>query len=348
MTDRVSQRKLEHLAVLRRDPATDRAKGHFDDIRLVHRALPELDLAAVAPAVEILGKRLSFPLLISSMTGGDDPKLRRANRNLAEAAQAAGVAMAVGSQRAMFSSAAARRSFALREVAPDCLLLANLGAVQLNCGFGLRECRAAVEALQADGLCLHLNPLQEAIQAEGDGNFAGLARKVGAVARGLSCPVVLKEVGCGLAPADVALAYSQGIRYFDVAGAGGTSWSRIEQQRGGRRGRGDDLGFRFQDWGIPTPTALRLLRPWRKKVTLFASGGIRTGIDMAKAMVLGARLCGVAGPFLAPALESAAAVRAEIERRRREFVTAMFLLGARTVADLWANDALLLPPPDGE
>lgn len=343
MTDRVTRRKLEHLAVLRRDPETDRGRQHFERVRLVHRALPELDRAAVDPAVTIMGRRLSFPLLIAAMTGGDAAALARINRNLARAAQATGVGLAVGSQRAMFASPAARRSFALRPLAPDCLLLANLGAVQLNCGFGLAECQAAVDVLQADGLCLHLNPLQEAIQAGGDVNFAGLARRLGVVARGLSCPVVLKEVGCGLAPADVALAYAQGIRYFDVAGAGGTSWSRLEQQRAGGRARGDELGFRFQDWGLPTPTALRLLRPWRRKATLFASGGLRSGIDLAKALVLGARLGGIAGPLLEPARESAAAVAAAIERLRREFVTAMFLLGARTVADLWANDALLLP-----
>ena len=336
-----NQRKHDHLRTFAQDPAVERGGHYFDAIRLTHRALPELALAEVDPAVEFLGKRLSFPLLISSMTGGSAKVFRTINRNLALAAEAEGVALGVGSQRVMFSEPAAAQSFALRRYAPTAPLLANLGAVQLNYGFGLKECRAAVAALQADALILHLNPLQETIQREGNTDFRGLAAKIGAIARQLGRPVIVKEVGAGLSLADARLLVKQGLTILDVAGAGGTSWSRIEHHRRAATDAADDLGLVFQDWGLPTPLALAALRPLRHKVTLIASGGLRSGLDMAKAVVLGAGLCGVAAPFLKPAQESPAAVRAVIRRLRREFTTALFLLGCPTVAAARGNARLL-------
>ena len=174
-----NQRKHDHLQTFRRDPDVERHKHYFDAIHLTHRALPEIALDEVDPSTNFLGKRLSFPLLISSMTGGSEPIFQKINRNLVLAAEAEGVALGVGSQRVMFATPAARKSFELRRYAPTAPLLANLGAVQLNYGFGLAECRAAVAALKADALILHLNPLQEAIQREGDTDFRGLASKVG-------------------------------------------------------------------------------------------------------------------------------------------------------------------------
>ena len=248
--DRTNERKIEHIRAIERDPATDRDGRWFDRILLEHRALPELSLEAVDPGIQFLGKRLDFPLLISSMTGGDHERVRRINRNLAVAAERCGVALAVGSQRVMFRQPAARASFELRALAPSTVLIGNLGAVQLNCGFGLDQCREAVEVLDADGLYLHLNPLQEAVQPEGDTDFAGLAERIGSIVAGLEVPVLLKEVGSGLSPADLQLGHAQGVRHFDIAGSGGTSWSRIEHHR---RGDGSDIGLRFQDWGVPTP-----------------------------------------------------------------------------------------------
>jgi isopentenyl-diphosphate delta-isomerase len=338
-----NQRKHDHLQTFRRDPAVERNQHYFDAIALAHRALPEIALAEVDPAVEFLGKRLSFPLLISAMTGGSAPIFQKINRHLALAAEAEGVALAVGSQRVMFAAPAACKSFAVRRYAPTVPLLANLGAVQLNYGFGLNQCRAVVCAIGADALILHLNPLQEAIQREGNTDFRGLAAKVGAMARKLGKPVIVKEVGAGLALADAQLLVRHGIKILDVAGAGGTSWSRVEHHRRAATDAADDLGLVFQDWGWPTPLALQALQPLRKKITLIASGGIRTGLDMAKAMVLGASLCGVAAPLLQPAQESADAVRAVLQRLRREFVTAMFLLGCRNVAALCGNARLLRP-----
>lgn len=331
----VEQRKIEHVEIVARDAAMDRQKSYFDAIRLTHRALPELSLAEVDPSVVWFGKRLRFPFLISSMTGGRGKLIHQINHNLACAAEAEGVAMGVGSQRVMLLDPAARASFELRAVAPNALLFANLGAVQLNEGVGLDQIGDAMGALDADALILHLNPLQEAIQPEGDIHFGGLCEKIGEVVRALDRPVIVKEVGAGLSRADAERLVAAGVQTIDVAGTGGTSWSRIEAARSAD----PSLGACFQDWGIPTPDALRALADL--KVRRIASGGIRTGIDMVKAMVLGASLCGMARPLLEPAMDSVEAVRALIRRRRREFVTAMFLLGAKNVDSLRGRKELL-------
>lgn len=334
----LEKRKAEHVRIVAKDPSMDRRKFYFDKIRLMHRALPEIDLKDVDPSVEFLGKKLSFPFLISSMTGGGDKLLKKINTNLAEAAEAEGVAMAVGSQRIFFSEPTAQSSFDLRGVAPTALLFSNLGAVQFNEDMTLQHAKAVVDVLKADALCIHLNPLQEAIQPEGDTNFSNLWKKIGEIVQGLDVPVIVKEVGAGISVADAELLIKAGVQTIDVAGAGGTSWSRIEAARC------DDpsLGELFQDWGIPTPEALKALSGL--DVTLIASGGIRTGIDMAKAIILGASVCGMARPFLTPAMESTEAVRTVIRRVKKEFVTAMFLLGTRTVGDLKGHKELVLEP----
>ncbi|WP_136680964.1 type 2 isopentenyl-diphosphate Delta-isomerase [Neptunomonas sp. XY-337] len=339
-SDTTNDRKLEHIRAFDIDPAIERDARHFDRIRLTHRALPNLAFDQVDTGCTFLGKRLSFPLLISSMTGGDHELIRTINRNLAKAAQRTGVAMAVGSQRVMFTDEAARDSFDLREYAPDALLIGNVGAVQLNYGFSLEQCQAAVDLLGGDGLYLHLNPLQEAVQPEGDTDFSNLETLITEVAGSLSVPVLLKEVGSGLSAPDIEAGLRAGVSFFDLAGTGGTSWSRIEHHR--RGDKGEDLGLVFQDWGIPTPLALQIAKPYRSQASFVASGGIRDGIDMAKSVIMGASLCGVAAPFLAPAMDSADAVVAVIERFRREFTTAMFLLGMPDVATLFGNESLIL------
>lgn len=338
MSDPTNRRKVEHIDIISSDSDVDRRKFYFDDILLRHRALPEINYTDVDSSTKILGKQLSFPLLISSMTGGDHEELRTINRNLAQAAEACGIAFAVGSQRVMFTHPGAAESFQVREAAPNTLVFANLGAVQLNYGFGIDEARKAVEVTGANALFLHLNPLQEAIQPEGDTNFSGLAARIGALAAELEVPVVIKEIGSGLSLEDVTLLAEQGIRYFDVAGSGGTSWSRIEHHRD----TDDNPGLLFQDWGIPTPAALQELEPLAGQVIVFASGGIRSGLDMAKAMVMGSALCGMAKPFLGPARESADAVCKVIKRIEREFKTAMFLTGQNSVEQLRGKTALLL------
>lgn len=341
IADCTNARKIEHLNILRQDEQIDRCKRYFERIHLSHRALPEVDFAAIDTATTFLGKPVSFPLLISSMTGGEHELTERINRHLALAAESTGVAMGVGSQRVMFTHPESRRSFAVRQYAPNALLFANLGAVQLNYGFELAHCHQAIDVLAADGLFLHLNPLQEVVQPEGDTNFSGLAERLGQIARALKQPVVIKEVGAGLSRPDVERLLAHGLQYFDIAGSGGTSWSRLEYYRD-RSISERDLGLTFQDWGIPTPVALDQLSPLGDRVTLIASGGIRDGIDMVKALILGGRLCGVAAPLIEPAMQSVDAVINTIERLRLEFTTAMFLLGIAKVSDLIGNRRLIL------
>ena len=339
MKDLINIRKVQHIEIINTDEKVDRSKNYFDGIYLKHRALPELDLAEIDPSVVFMNKKLSFPLLISSMTGGDYEIVNTINKNCAIAAQETGVAMGVGSQRVMFSSPEARKSFAVRQYAPDALLFSNLGAVQLNYGFDISHCRDAVKTVGADALYFHLNPLQEAVQPEGDTNFAGLAGKIGKIATQLEVPVILKEVGAGISDADVELLFNKNIHYIDVAGSGGTSWSRIESLR---NKDGNDLGIKFQDWGIPTPVALSKLEKYRDKITLVASGGLRNGLDMIKSVILGASLCGMAKPFLKPAMESPEAVINVIKMLKREFTVAMFLLGVRDFKSLQFNKSLML------
>jgi isopentenyl-diphosphate delta-isomerase len=334
----INQRKLDHINIVSEDGGVDRQRQYFDRIHLTHRALPELDLADVDPSTKFMGKKLSFPLLISSMTGGADKELVKINRNLAAAAEAEGVALAVGSQRVLLSDDAAKASFELREQAPTTVLLGNLGGVQLNNGLEVPDCMEAVQVLDADGLYLHLNPLQEAVQPEGDTNFSGLRSKIGVIVQSLGKPVIVKEVGAGISPDDVEHLLKAGVRYIDVAGSGGTSWSLVESRRSQEPG----LGELFADWGIPTPVALHLMKAYRNRIKLIASGGIRNGIDMAKSVILGASVCGVARPFLEPARESSEAVRTVIRRFKREFTTAMFLLGAGGIDDITENEGLIL------
>jgi isopentenyl-diphosphate delta-isomerase len=337
-TLQVTQRKQEHIDAVLHDPLVERKQGGFDQIRLTHRGLPECNLSQIDTSSQFLGKTISFPFMIGSMTGGSAANLGSINHHLAEAAEICQVPMAVGSQRAMILEDAAKQSFTLRQYAPSVPLIANLGAVQLNYGFGVDEARRAIDVLQADALYLHLNPLQEVIQPEGDTNFAGLSDKIHQLAQQIDVPIILKEVGAGLSPKDIELGLQAGITYFDVAGRGGTSWSRIEAHRAD-----NPLGFIFQDWGLTTVEALQLSQAYQSKGTFIASGGIRNGIDMVKAVIMGGRLCGVAAPLLAPALESTEKVVQTIEQFKQEFVTAQFLLGIDNVDDLHLNSALLLP-----
>jgi isopentenyl-diphosphate delta-isomerase len=217
----------------------------------------------------------------------------------------------------------------IRPAAPSVPILANLGAVQLNYGFGIRECRRAVEMVEADALVFHLNSLQEAIQPEGQRNFKNLLPKMGAIARELDCPVIVKEVGCGISATTARELLTQGIRIVDTAGVGGTTWARIEAARA----RNSHLGEVFADWGIPTPAAIRELRGV-EGLTVIGSGGVRNGLDLAKALALGSDLVGMAYPFLCAAQESAESVAETVRRTVHELKIVMFCAGTRTISEL--------------
>ena len=332
-----NQRKIEHIEAFAQDADIERAGHHFDRIRLSHRALPNCNLADVDAQTSILNKALSFPFLISSMTGGDHPDILKINRNLALAAEQQKVALAVGSQRVLFKSEDAKASFSLRELAPSVPLIANIGAVQLNYELETRHFQHAIDVLDADAIYLHLNALQEAVQPEGDTNFVGLIEKMARLRDQLNRPVWIKEVGCAFSKPDLEKLVEYGFDAVDVAGHGGTSWSRVEQHRGAPF----DLGLTFQDWGVPTPIALRNTLEYPSIQTRIASGGIRNGLDMVKCVIIGANLCGVAAPLLAPALDSCESVEETIERFKQEFRVAMFLLGSTTLEQLSGNESLI-------
>lgn len=326
-----AQRKDDHIRINLEEDVRSGLRTGLEAYRFVHQALPDLDLARVDTGYTIFGRHLGAPLLISSMTGG----VRRAgtiNRNLAIAAQDLGVAMGLGSQRLALERPDLATLFRVRDVAPDILLFANLGAVQLNYGYGVEECLRAVEMVGADALFLHLNPLQEALQGGGNVDFGCLLPKIAEVCRGLPVPVLVKEVGWGIS-ADVALALAgAGVAGIDVAGAGGTSWSEVERHRAGSE-RLARVCAAFASWGIGTAESLRTVRAAVPDLPLFASGGLRDGVEVAKAIALGASLAGLASPVLRAATVSAEAVIEELSAVIEELRISMFCIGA---ADLQA------------
>jgi isopentenyl-diphosphate delta-isomerase len=329
----LEQRKEDHIRInLEEDVGFDRLTTGLEQYRFVHQALPELNLADIDLSTSFLGKPLRAPLLISSMTGGTE-RAQTINRALAAAAQAAGIAMGLGSLRAALEDEQLAESFRVRPIAPDILLMANLGAVQLNYGFTVDDCRRAVELVGADALILHFNALQEALQPEGETNFAGLLDKVKTVCRQLEVPVVAKEVGWGFSPEAARRLAEAGVAAIDVAGAGGTSWSQVEMYRadtGVRR----QVAATFRDWGIPTAASIAMVRQGAPGLPIVASGGLRNGLDVAKAVALGAHLAGMAGPFLKAAVISAQAVLETIQVTAAELRIAMFCIGAASLADL--------------
>ncbi len=328
VTDSSTQtRKADHIHInLQEDVRFPRLTTGLERCRFMHQALPELDLAEVDTSLSLFGRTLAAPLLISSMTGGT-AEAQKINENLARAAQAARIALGVGSQRAALEAPELARTYRVRHLAPDVLLFANLGAVQLNYGYTVDHCRRAVDMVEADALILHFNPLQEAVQPEGDGNFVGLLAKVEAVCRALEVPVVAKEVGWGFSARAARQLAEAGIAAIDVAGAGGTSWSEVEHHRAPSALHAH-VARSFADWGIPTVESLRMVRESAPEVMVFARGGLRDGIDVAKCVALGAGLCGLAGPFLKAAVQSDTQVGEVVRELRAQLCIAMFAAGA--------------------
>jgi isopentenyl-diphosphate delta-isomerase len=329
----IDQRKADHIKInLEQDVRSALTTG-LENYRFVHEALPELDLNRVDPSLSLFGKPLAAPILISSMTGGT-AEAGTINQRLAEAAQEVGVAMGVGSQRAALEHPELTPTFSItRKSAPGILLFANLGAVQLNYGYTIDHCRRAVEMIQADALILHLNPLQEAVQAGGDVNFEGLAKKIEEVCGKLEVPVIAKEVGWGISERTAKLLADCGVSAIDVAGAGGTSWSQVEMHRAPDEFT-RQLAATFIGWGIPTSDSILNGRKAVPDMTIFASGGIKDGLDIAKCIALGATLAGMAGQFLKAAAISTEQAVEMMKLTKRQFEVTMFACGARETREL--------------
>ncbi len=335
------QRKSDHIRInLQEDVNFKHVSTGFERYHFVHCALPGCNLEDVDTSATLLDKRLAAPLIISSMTGGT-PEASAVNQRLAEAAQAAGVGMGLGSQRAAIEDPALADTYCVRHIAPSILLLANLGAVQLNRGYGPDECRRAVEMVGADALILHLNPLQEALQPEGETDFAGLLSRIELVCRALEVPVVVKEVGWGISEQVARQLADAGVTAIDVAGAGGVSWSQVEMHRATTE-RQRQVAAAFADWGIPTAESLQMACRGAPGLPIIASGGLRDGIQIAKAIALGAAACGIAGPFLRAASRSTAAVAELIAVLMTQLRVAMFAVGAADIPAL--QRAPIIPP----
>jgi isopentenyl-diphosphate Delta-isomerase len=344
-----STRKADHLRInLEEDVAAKGVGAGFDAYRFMHCALPEIDLADVSTATEVLGWRLESPLFISCMTGGTDAA-QRINMVLAETANELGIALGLGSARVLLERPEALPSFAIRDFAPAVPLFANLGAVQLNLGVTATDCARLVDMLGADALVLHLNALQEALQPEGDTGFGGLLARIEEVAAALEVPVVVKEVGWGISADLVTALLGAGVAAVDVAGAGGTSWSEVERHR--LSGPAARTAAAFAGWGIPTAVALTQARAAAPDGVIFASGGVRGGLDVAIAAALGADLVGVAGPFLRAA-DAGTEACLDLGREWMDVLRiAMFCTGSRDLAALRSGARLVrddgAPVPGG-
>jgi isopentenyl-diphosphate delta-isomerase len=338
-----ARRKDDHLRInLEEDVRAKGIASGFDAYRFEHQALPEIDLGTLSTHSTLFGRSLAAPLLISSMTGGVE-RAQLINRRLAAAAQHLGIAMGLGSQRIALGRPEVVTLFQVRDVAPDILLFANLGAVQLNYGFGVEHCRQAVEMVDADALFLHLNPLQEAVQNEGNVNFSGLLARIEAVCRALPVPVVVKEVGWGISGAVARQLREAGVAAIDVAGAGGTSWSEVEKHRAASPARAR-VAAAFAGWGIGTAESLLAVRRAAPQLPVFASGGIRNGIDVAKAVALGASLAGLASPVLKAAVQSEEAAIEELQVILQQLRISMFCIGAATLEELRSTPHLARMP----
>ncbi|MEW6028584.1 MAG: type 2 isopentenyl-diphosphate Delta-isomerase [Chloroflexota bacterium] len=329
----IDRRKADHIKInLEKDVRSALTSG-LENYRFVHEALPELDLNRVDTTLSLFGKTLAAPILISSMTGGTE-EAGEINQRLAEAAQEVGVAMGVGSQRAALEDPRQIPTFSVtRLVAPGILLFANLGAVQLNYGYTIDHCRRAVDMIQADALILHLNPLQEAVQDAGDTNFAGLAKKIEEVCKQIKAPVIAKEVGWGISERTAKLLADCGVSAIDVAGAGGTSWSQVEMHRAPDKFT-RELAATFVGWGIPTAESILNVKKAAPEMTVFASGGLKDGLDIAKCIALGATLGGMAGQFLKAAAFSTEKAVEMMKLTKRQIEVTMFAAGVERLEGL--------------
>jgi isopentenyl-diphosphate delta-isomerase len=341
-TSPTSSRKADHIHINLNENVESGLSSGLDYYHFPHQALPEIDLDDIQMGFTLFGKEISAPLFISSMTGGTG-QAEKINHNLAAAAQQSGIPMGIGSQRAMLENPSLARTFQVRKSAPDIILFANLGAVQLNYGLSTEDCQRAVDLIEADALILHLNALQEAVMTDGNTNFSGLLNKIEGVCNTLSVPVIAKEVGWGISSQTAKQLVDAGISAIDVAGAGGTSWTEVEMHRAQNETQ-RQIAATFVDWGIPTAESLQLVAEAAPNIPIFASGGIRNGVDIAKSVALGASMAGLAGPFLKAADNSPDAVLEIIHALVREIKICMFAAGAKDLDALQEISLMEISP----
>ena len=322
---KTQKRKLDHLRVcLERDVQFRKPNG-FEKYELAHNAIPEMNIDEVNISTKFLGHDFAAPVFIEAMTGGTI-EASKINRNLAKAAQELGIGMGVGSQRAMIENPEVSESYNVRGTAPDIFLAGNIGAAQIS-EFGFDKIRDAVEKIGANALAVHLNPAQEVAQDGGHDKWSGVLASIKELKVKIKIPLIVKEVGCGISGEVAAKLQNAGADAIDVAGAGGTSWVKVDSLITGK-----PLD-NFFDWGIPTAECLSQCVQ-RVKIPVIASGGIRNGVDAAKALAMGASLVGLAFPLLKPATRSADAVEKALSHVIMELKTAMFLVSARNVKEL--------------
>ncbi|MFH1237190.1 MAG: type 2 isopentenyl-diphosphate Delta-isomerase [Candidatus Aenigmatarchaeota archaeon] len=318
-------RKDDHIRICLEKNVEFAKSNGFDRVELEHSALPEIERSDIDLSTMFLGKKFRYPLFIEAITGGTEQG-ERINKNLARAAEQLGIGMGVGSQRAMLEDAKATRTYAVRDVAPGIFLLGNIGAAQLS-KYDTSRVLALVDAIKADGLAIHLNVAQELAQKEGDKSWKGVYDDIKALCAKSKVPIIAKETGCGISGKLSKSLVTAGVKAIDIAGAGGTSWVKVDSHR-----TSDDVSH-IAEWGIPTATALKDVAS-AVKVPIIASGGIRNGVDAAKALAMGADLVGMALPLLKPATESSESVKKYLQKIISQLEDAMFLVGARNVAEL--------------
>jgi isopentenyl-diphosphate delta-isomerase len=335
----ISQRKLDHIDLCAEEDVESRGKTTLlEEVELMHDSLPELSLDAIDLGVEVFGKRLDAPLLITGMTGGAK-RAQEINETLARVAQKLGIALGVGSQRAMMKHPELAATYRVREVAPDIVLFGNIGAVQVA-EAGTSEIEELVGGIGADALCVHLNPGQEMIQPEGDRDFRGCVDGIARLVDELSVPVIAKETGCGLGPRALDKLASAGVAWVDTSGAGGTTWVGVETLRTSPEKA--TVGEMFWDWGVPTAAAISYAKARGFKIV--GSGGLRTGLDCARALALGADMTGMALPWLKTAFsEGYEAALGFGETTVQALKVACLLTGSKDIAALQEAPKMLGP-----
>ncbi|MBN2102005.1 MAG: type 2 isopentenyl-diphosphate Delta-isomerase [Candidatus Aenigmarchaeota archaeon] len=326
----IENRKADHIRICLDEDVSFSKKTGFERYELEHCALPDVNIGDIDLSTGFLGKPFNYPFFICAITGGTN-EAEKINKTLAKAAESLGIGFGLGSQRAMLKDPSKKKSYEVRDVAPSAFIAGNIGAVQLP-EYNIEQIDSLVSDLRLDALCIHLNAAQEAVQKEGDTNWQGVFHKIKEVASSVKFPVIVKEVGNGISGRVAKELKECKVSAIDIAGAGGTSWTKVEQYR-------NNSSDTFNEWGIPTAQALTEVRQ-EVKLPLIASGGIRSGIDAAKALVMGANLVGFALPVLKPATEGFEEVVAYFERIAKELRTAMFLVNASNLEELRRNAVL--------